>query len=63
MENSLAVPQKKMPYDPAILYTPRYIEKRKIHGHRNTFTSTFIAEFLIAKRWKNPNDHELKMDK
>ena len=59
MENSMAVPQRKLKiepqYDPAIPLLGIYPKKTKILIQKDTFNSMFIvALFIISKIWKQP---------
>ena len=55
MENCMEVPQKELPYDPAIIEPGTYLKDTKMLIQRGTCTLMFIAALsTIAKLWKKP---------
>ena len=53
MENSSAVPQKELPYDPAILLVGIYPQELKTETQTDNCTSTYIAFFTTPKHKNN----------
>lgn len=60
----LAVPQKdiELTCDPEIPLLGIYTRKILKYAHTKTHTYMFIAAFLIVKKWKYPNCHQLIVD-
>ena len=61
-----SVPPKQMQlsYDPAIPQQGIFPRKIKTYVLKKFYTHIFIAAlFIIAKKWKTPNDHHWWMDK
>ena len=68
LENSLAVPQKVKHsvtiYDPEVTLLGIYSRETKTYVHTKSCTQTSIATlFIIVKKWKNLNVHQLMNDK